>query len=70
MPKYASVDEYNKTRGTTIAPLKEEEAEKLLKTQEKQWKERMLQKEYDAKKQSMLYEEKNKSVLSHFLQLK
>ena len=70
MPKYASVDEYNKTRGTTIAPLKEEEAEKLLKTQEKQWRERMLQKEYDAKKQSMLYEEKNKSVLSHFLQLK
>jgi len=37
--------------------------------QNKQYRERIMQKEHAANLQSMQYEEKNKSVMSSFLQL-
>ena len=43
--------------------------EKQRKSQEKQMKEKMMRREYEANLQSQRYADKNKSVLSTFLQL-
>jgi hypothetical protein len=69
IPKYSSMDEYSRTRESTIQPLQREQAESLLQQEEKQWRDQMLQKEYESKKKGFVYEEKNKAVLSHFLRL-
>jgi hypothetical protein len=53
-----------------LTPLEKNEAERLLSMQEKQFQESIMQKEYQAKLRTMEYEQKNKNVLSSFLQLK
>jgi hypothetical protein len=71
IPHYTSTDHYMQVRGKqTLTPLEKHEAEKLLSTQEKQFQESIMQKEYHAKLRTMEYEQKNKSVISSFLQLK
>lgn len=52
-----------------LDPIGEMEARRLLAEKESQWKNRMIQKEFESKKKSMMYEEKNKSVMAHFLRL-
>jgi hypothetical protein len=70
VPKYASVDHYNRERSKQMAaPLEKEEAEQLLSAQERQYRESMMKKEHAAKLRSMEYEQKNKSVLATFLRL-
>lgn len=68
---YSSIDQYNRVRGQqTLTPLEKSEAEKLLSTQEQQFKQRIMQKEYQSNLRTMEYEQKNKTVLSSFLQLR
>jgi len=68
---YSSIDQYNRVRGQqTLTPLEKSEAEQMLSMQEQQFKQRIMQKEYQSNLRSMEYEQKNKSVLSSFLQLK
>ena len=68
---YSSIDQYNRVRGQqTLTPLDKSDAELLLSTQEQQFKQRIMQKEYKSNLRTMEYEQKNKTVLSSFLQLK
>jgi hypothetical protein len=68
---YSSIDQYNRVRGQqTLTPLEKSEAERLLSTQEQQFKQRIMQKEYQSNLRTMEYEHKNKTVLSSFLQLR
>ena len=69
--QYSSVDHFMRERGKqSLSPLEKQEAERLLAQQDKTYRQRMMQKEYDAKMETMQYEEKNKSVLSNFLRIK
>jgi hypothetical protein len=71
MPQYSSIDQYNRERSKNMgSPLEKQEAERLLAEQDRQFKQRMLQKEHAAKLRTMEYEEKNKTIMSNFLQLK
>ena len=68
--QYSSVDHFMRERGKqSITPLEKQHAEQLLAQQDKTYRQRMMQKEYDAKKQTMKYEEKNKGILSNFLRI-
>lgn len=70
VPQYSSVDHFVRERSKqTLTPLEKNESEQLLAMQNKQYRERIMQKEHAANLQSMRYEEKNKSVMSSFLQL-
>jgi len=67
---YASVDQFNRVRGQQdLTPLDKTLAQHQLDSQESKVREHIMKKEYDAKLQSMKYAEKNKTVLSTFLQL-
>lgn len=68
--QYSSVDHFMRERGKqSVTPLEKQQAEHLLAEQDKTYRQRMMQKEYDAKKQTMKYEEKNKGILSNFLRI-
>jgi len=68
--QYSSVDQFMRERGKqSLTPLEKQEAERLLEQQDKTYRQRMMQKEYDAKKKTMQYAEKNKGVLSNFLRI-
>jgi hypothetical protein len=68
--QYSSVDHFMRERGKqSLTPLEKQQAEQLLAQQDKTYRQRMMQKEYDAKKQTMKYEEKNKGILSNFLRI-
>jgi len=70
MPKYGSVDQLNRARGQQIlTPLEKMDAQKILNDQENQYRQQIMKKEYLAKLETMKYSEKNKNVLSTFLQL-
>lgn len=69
--QYSSVDHFMRERGKqSLSPLEKQEAERVLAQQDKTYRQRMMQKEYDAKMKTMQYEEKNKNVLSNFLRIK
>ena len=71
VPQYSSVDHFVRERGkVSTAPLEKEESERMLDLQNQQFRERMIRKEHASNLQSMRYEEKNKAVMSAFLQLK
>ena len=71
VPQYSSVDHFVRERGkTSTAPLEKEESERILNLQNQQFRERMIKKEHASNLQTMRYEEKNKAVMSAFLQLK
>jgi hypothetical protein len=68
---YSSTEQYARARGQQIlTPLEKEEAEKVLSSQDQQYKQRIMQNEYNANLRTLEYEQKNKTVLSSFLQLK
>jgi hypothetical protein len=67
--KYRSVEHLNRVRGVNIEPVNEATARMQLEAKEQMVKEAIMKKEYMAKLESMKYEEKNKSILSRFLQL-
>jgi len=70
VPQYSSVDHFMRERGKqTLTPLEKQEAEHVLASQDKVYRERMMRKEYEAQLKSSQYNEKNKAVLSNFLRL-
>jgi hypothetical protein len=70
VPQYSSVDHYSRERSKqTLTPLEKQEAEQLLAMQDKQFRERIIQKEHVSNMKSMEYAEKNKAVMSNFLRL-
>lgn len=71
VPQYSSVDHFVRERGkASTAPLEKEESERILNARNDQFRERMIRKEHAANMETMRYEEKNKAVMSAFLQLK
>jgi hypothetical protein len=71
MPKYNSVDHYNRERSKhNYDPMAKAEAQRILEEKEKMTRDLMMKKEYQAIQQARMYEEKNKSILSTFLQIK
>jgi hypothetical protein len=70
VPQYSSVDHFMRERGKqTLTPLEKQEAEHVLASQDKVYRERMMRKEYEAQMKSSQYTEKNKTVLSNFLRI-
>lgn len=70
VPKYASVDQYNRARAETAGkPLEKTEAETILANREREMQEKMMQKQYHAGLRTMEYEQKNKNVMASFLYL-
>uniref|UniRef100_A0A6C0HB32 J domain-containing protein n=1 Tax=viral metagenome TaxID=1070528 RepID=A0A6C0HB32_9ZZZZ len=68
--QYSSVDHFMRERGKqTLTPLEKQEAEYMLAMKDKQYRERLMQKEYQANLKAMENAEKNKTVLSSFLRL-
>jgi len=70
IPQYSSVDHFVRERGKQpLTPLEKQEAEYYLAMKDKQYREKIMQKEHSANLKSMEYAEKNKTVLSNFLRL-
>lgn len=68
---YGSVDEFNRARSQySYDPMEKEKADRILLERERQTREKMMQKEYQANLMSQQYAEKNKTVLASFLQLR
>jgi hypothetical protein len=68
--QYQSVDHYNRERSRqSLDPMDKTQAQKILEEQERLAKEANMRRDYHAKLASKQYEEKNKNVLSAFLQL-
>lgn len=71
VPKYSSVDHFVRERGKMPStPIEKEESERILNTRNEEFRHRMMRKEHASNIQTMQYEEKNKAVMSAFLQLK
>jgi len=69
--QYSSVDHYVRERGkVAVVPIEKEESERILDSRNQEFRERIMRKEHAANLQTMQYEEKNKAVMSAFLQLK
>ncbi len=70
VPKYASVDQYNRARAETAGkPLDKTEAETILANREREMQEKMMQRQYQSSLQTMEYEKKNQKVMASFLYL-
>lgn len=70
VPQYSSVEQFNRERNKQdMTPLKKTAAEKMLLDQEQIMKEKMMNKQYQSQLRTQEYEQKNKTVLSSFLQL-
>ena len=68
--QYSSIDHFMRERGKqTLTPLEKQEAEYMLAMKDKQYRERLMQKEYQANLKALENAEKNKTVLSSFLRL-
>ena len=68
--QYSSMDHFIRERGKqTLTPLEKQEAEYMLAMKDKQYRERLMQKEYQANLRALENAEKNKTVLSSFLRL-
>lgn len=68
--QYSSTDHLQTTRAhQNLTPLNKVESTRMLENQEKQWQQQFMKKEYASKLQTMQYEEKSKTVMSHFLHL-
>jgi hypothetical protein len=71
IPKYASVDQYNRARTEQEGkPMERTEAETILANREREMQEKMMQKQYQSNLKTMEYEQKNKDVMASFLFLK
>jgi hypothetical protein len=66
---YTSVDQYKNAR-ETVSPMEKTDAERMFALEEHNKRERMMQKEHIAHLKSLDYAEKNKKVMSSFLQLR
>ena len=70
IPQYSSVDHFVRERSRQpLTLLEKQEAEYYLAMKDKQYREKIMQKEHSSNLKSMEYAEKNKNVLSNFLRL-
>lgn len=70
MKTYGSVEQMNRERGSQdLTPIKKEQAEKILGEQERLMKEKIANNQHISNLKTKKNEEKNKSILSTFLQL-
>jgi hypothetical protein len=70
VPQFTSVDHMMRERGKqSLTPLEKQEAEYMLAMRDKQYREKIMQKEYNAGLKTMEYAEKNKAVMSSFLHI-
>ena len=70
MPKYTSMDQYARARDSVdLTPMKNTEAERVLREQEDMLKARQAKYQQDAILRTKYYEEKNKNVMAQFLRL-
>jgi len=68
---YKSVDEFNRARSQhNYDPMEQQKANQLLQQQEQMNHKRGMQREYQSKIKTQQYENKNKAVLSSFMQIK
>lgn len=68
--KYHSVEQYNVARNMNDVSLEtEQENRRILEQREREFQNKMIHKQYQAKKKEIETSNKNKSVLSYFLQL-
>ena len=68
---YNSVDHYNRERSKQdYSPMEKAAAQRILEEKEKMTRDLMMKKEYQAIQQARQFEEKNRSILATFLQLK
>lgn len=68
--QYSSVDHFVRERSKqTLNPIEKQQAEHMLQEKERIMKEQMMQRQYQSNLKTVQYAEKNKSVLSYFLQL-
>jgi hypothetical protein len=69
--QYTSVNQYRQARDNpaNMTPLEKQRAEQMLAEQERAFKEKMMHKQHQSNLKTTQYAEKNRSVLSHFLQL-
>lgn len=65
-----SVESLNRERSSQLTPMQKEHAEQLFEQNRLKHQEKIMQKEYASKIENMSYQEKNKQILSKFLQLK
>ena len=70
VPQYSSVEQFNRERNNQdMTPLEKTAAQKMLQEQERILKEKMMNKQYQSQLRTQEYEQKNKTVLSSFLQI-
>jgi hypothetical protein len=70
IPQYSSTDHLQTTRAQqNLTPMNKAESTRMLENQEKTWQQQFMKKEFASKLQTMQYEEKSKTVMSHFLHL-
>jgi hypothetical protein len=68
MPKYNSVEQYQRARGVeNITVMNREDAEHILTYQEKKYRENMMKKQFESQKKTDEYGKINQQVLSNFL---
>ena len=68
VPKYASVDQYNRARSEQMGvPLEKAEAEAILANREREMQEKMMKRQYQSNLRTMEYEQKNKNVMASFM---
>ena len=69
VPRYKSVDAYQRARGNNYVPMDRSEANRMMESQEQMFQEKMRQKQYQSQLRTMEAEQKNKTVLSNFLRI-
>ena len=70
VPKFSSVDHFVKERtNQTVRPLDKQQSESILVEKERMYKENIANRLHQSKLKTQIYAEKNKTVLSSFLQI-
>ena len=70
MKTYNSMDQINRARGSQdLTPLQKDQSERILAEQQQHMQKLMTKKQFESQLKTNKYEEKNKSILSTFLQL-
>lgn len=68
---YSSVEQLNRDRGQqNLTPMEKNAAERMIDERQRQQDEYIMKKQYESTQKSMVYEQKNKDVLSNFLRLR
>jgi len=71
MPQYNTVEQYRQEQNKhSYDPMSDSAAKQMLDQREREMRDKMMRKEYEAKLQSQQFQEKNKTVLAKFLQLR